>query len=197
MDERPTKKLIVILMGASGAGKSSLGQSLSRNLEIPFLEGDDFHSEHNKQLMASGLALTDDDRWPWLDALGTALSTAANQSGGAICSCSALRYAYRKRLRSVMQHDPLFLFLDADRDVLQRRMMARANHYMPTSLLESQLALLEPPEGDEWHVTLCANQNRNQLAASAEQVLREVMKTLFATQPPPTVEEPQHDGHQT
>ena len=174
---RGTSCLSVVLMGASGAGKSALGQSLSDATGYPFLEGDDFHSPRNLELMSSGMALTDADRWPWLDRLGGALRAAGDGSDGVIASCSALRRVYRERLQSAAGQQLLFVFLEADRSLLEQRMSLREGHYMPVSLLDSQIAALETPEIDEWSMTLSATRPLDELTTAAlaclEQARRE------------------------
>jgi gluconokinase len=137
----------IVVMGVSGCGKSTLGAGLARRLGWAFLEGDDFHPAANRAKMAAGIALSDEDRAPWLDILGTALHAAA-QRGGVVGSCSALRRCYRDRLRALVP-GLAFVHLTLDRELLAARMAARAGHYMPVSLLDSQLALLEPPGADE------------------------------------------------
>ena len=156
---------VVIVMGPSGSGKSTLGRAVAEAAGLPFLEGDDFHPPRNRALMAAGVALTDEDRWPWLDALGAA-ARAAEASGGAVMACSALRRVYRDRLRAAIGHPVLFVLLDADRALLERRMAGRAGHYMPLSLLDSQIATLEPPGPDEPCLRLSAEAGMDDLVAT-------------------------------
>ena len=134
-------------MGVTGSGKSTLGRALSEVLARPFLEGDDFHPAANISKMKSGIALTDEDRWPWLVAIGDHLRMASN-TGGAVVSCSALKRSYRDLIRSRLQTGVAFIHLNLDRETLQTRMGGR-QHFMPVTLLASQLALLEPPGVDE------------------------------------------------
>ncbi len=141
-------------MGVSGSGKSTLGAALAGALECPFLEGDDFHSPEARAKMHAGIPLTDDDRWPWLDRLGRAIGT----HRVAVASCSALRRVYRDRLRNVIPTPTRFVLMDADRDELLRRLTSRPGHYMPASLLTSQLATLERPQPEEAILTLDATQ---------------------------------------
>ncbi|MBC2664919.1 gluconokinase [Novosphingobium flavum] len=151
-------------MGVSGCGKSTIGRAVAERLGRPFLEGDEFHPERNVALMRAGTALTDADRWPWLDILGDAL---AGAGGWAVCSCSALRRAYRDHLAARIGRPLLFLHAHADRDVLLARMQARPGHFMPASLLDSQLATLEMPGEDEWCLTLPADKPVEVLVARA------------------------------
>lgn len=135
----------IVVMGVSGSGKSTLGAALAGSLGVPFAEGDDFHSEANRIKMAAGVPLTDEDRWPWL---GSLRDWAAAQPTGCVLACSALRRAYRDVLREAGD-DVVFLEVDVPADLLRSRMSSRPGHYMPTSLLDSQLATLEPLAPDE------------------------------------------------
>ncbi|MEG8040841.1 gluconokinase [Sphingomonas sp. LR60] len=141
--------LAVVVMGVSGTGKSTLGGLLADHWHAPFLEGDTFHSAANVAKMEAGAPLTDEDRWPWLDRLGAALGEAARRDGAAVAACSALRHAYRARLAAAAGLPLRFAFLDTGRAEIARRMGARTGHYMPPSLLDSQLATLEPPGTNE------------------------------------------------
>jgi carbohydrate kinase (thermoresistant glucokinase family) len=160
-------------MGVSGAGKSTLGRALSARRGVPFIEGDDLHTDENRVRMAAGIALSDEDRLPWLDAVGSMLANAALAKGEAVGSCSALRRSYRDRLRTVSGQPILFLHLSADRALLRERILQRPDHYMPASLLESQLAVLEPPDRDEWSTTLVADQPLARLIEVAEAALEQ------------------------
>jgi len=135
----------IVVMGVSGSGKSTVGGALARRLDVPFQDGDDLHPPANVAKMSAGHPLDDADRWPWLDAVGDWL--AAHEQGGVI-ACSALKRVYRDRLRSHLP-SAFFLMLHADERVLAARLAARRGHFMPGSLLESQLATLEPLGADE------------------------------------------------
>jgi gluconokinase len=132
-------------MGVSGAGKTTVGRALADHLQLPFLEGDALHPPANVAKMAAGIPLTDADRWPWLDRIGEALQ--AHRQTGAVATCSALKRAYRDRLRSagVLQ----FVYLDCPQPWLAERMLQRQGHFMPASQLANQLATLEKPAPDE------------------------------------------------
>jgi gluconokinase len=143
-------------MGVAGSGKSTLGVALASKIDCSFLEGDQFHSPEAVEKMRAGTPLTDDDRWPWLDRLGRAIGAKVDSDGIAVAACSALRRAYRDRLREVIAAPAGFVLLDTDRDELLGRMTHRPHHYMPASLLQSQLDTLERPQPDEWAVTLDA-----------------------------------------
>lgn len=149
--------LAIVVMGVSGSGKSTLGAALAGAIGCPFLEGDDFHAPESVDRMRSGEPLTDDNRWPWLDRLGQAIGAGLDRDGIAVASCSALKYSYRDRLRAAIPAPVLFILLDGEEEELRRRMSARADHYMPASLLDSQLATLEWPQADETALILDAN----------------------------------------
>jgi gluconokinase len=144
----------IIIMGVSGSGKSTLAALLAEQYACPFLEGDTYHSEANVAKMRRGEPLTDDDRWPWLDQLGTAIGTAALAEGRAVAACSALKRVYRDRLCAAIGLPTRFILLHVSREELTRRLTRRTGHYMPASLLDSQLALLEMPDADEPALTL-------------------------------------------
>lgn len=148
--------LAIIAMGVSGSGKSTLGALLARELDCPFLEGDAFHDANAVAKMRAGQPLNDDDRWPWLDRIGAAMGDTLAAGGHVVAACSALRRPYRDRLRKTMPVPIRFVLLDAGYDELLRRLTQRAGHYMPASLLDSQLATLERPGADEGVFTLDA-----------------------------------------
>lgn len=161
----------IIVMGVAGSGKTTLASLLADRLGCPFLEGDDFHSPANVAKMRGGQPLTDEDRWPWLDALGVAVRQSNAAKGVAVASCSALRRIYRDRLRAAIGPGLLFVLLEADAAELARRLNDRPGHYMPASLLGSQLATLERPGPDEDAICLqtdCAP------TVLAEQVLHKI-----------------------
>ena len=133
-------------MGVAGSGKTVVGEALAERLGLPLLEGDQFHPKANIEKMSSGMPLTDDDRWPWLDAIARAMRDAP---GGVIVACSALRRTYRDRLRAGAGKPVVFIFLDGSRETIAARLGARKGHFMPPSLLASQFATLEPPAADE------------------------------------------------
>jgi gluconokinase len=140
---------LIVVMGVSGCGKTSVGESLAARLGLAFVEGDSLHPKTNVEKMAAGIPLQDEDRWPWLDRIGAALAEAAGKGEGLIVSCSALKKTYRDRLRAAAGGRLAFVFLYGSRELLEERMKARKGHFMPPSLLESQLATLEDPRGEE------------------------------------------------
>ena len=137
-----------VVMGVSGCGKTTIGIALARALAVPFVEGDDFHPPENVRRMAGGIPLTDADRAGWLRALAGRLAQARESGAGLVMSCSALRRAYRDVLRAG-DPDVRFIFLDGPREVIAERLASRTGHYMPPTLLDSQLATLEKPDPDE------------------------------------------------
>jgi gluconokinase len=138
----------VCVMGVAGAGKTVVGSLLARALGVAYLDGDDVHPEENKQRMAQGIPLTDDDRRGWLATIAARLAAARQTATGLVVSCSALKRAYRDVLRGA-DADLRFVHLTGDRALIAQRLSQRVGHYMPASLLESQLATLEPPAPDE------------------------------------------------
>ncbi len=135
----------LVVMGVSGSGKTSVGSAIATALALPFLEGDTLHPSANVQKMASGIPLTDEDRWPWLDKIGAELAKAEE---GVVVSCSALKKSYRDRLRQEAGGTLGFIFLEGSLEVLREHMSKRTGHFMPLSMLDSQLATLQPPTGE-------------------------------------------------
>jgi gluconokinase len=150
-DQQPA----LVVMGVSGSGKSTVGAALAQRLRVPFADADDFHPAANVAKMTAGHALDDEDRHPWLEAIGEWLS---EHRDGAVVSCSALKRAYRDQLRG---HLPTtrFVHLDGSREVIARRQASRPGHFMPASLLDSQFATLEPLEPDEEGVVIDVDQS--------------------------------------
>ncbi|MFD2261255.1 gluconokinase [Lacibacterium aquatile] len=144
-------KGILIIMGVCGCGKSRVGGDLAAKLGVRFIEGDDFHPAANRAKMAAGQPLDDEDRWPWLDRLAGELASAVEAGQGAVLACSSLKRRYRDRLRSGAGQ-AVFVHLDGARAVIAERLGSRQGHFMAPSLLDSQLAALEPLQADEAHV---------------------------------------------
>jgi gluconokinase len=142
----PTGRYVV--MGVAGAGKTLIGSRLAGTLGVAFVEGDEFHPPANVAKMAAGVALGDDDRRGWLDAIAARISQARHEDRGLVVAASVLKRAYRDVFRAA---DPAvqFILLTAPRPVIADRLEHRTGHYMPPSLLDSQLAILEPPDADE------------------------------------------------
>ena len=136
--------MFIVITGVAGAGKTTVGKLLAKNLGWQFYEGDDFHPAANVEKMRRGEALTDADREPWLDALRALIQSSLENGENGILACSALKRHYRARLR-VNEH-VVFVHLTATPELIERRLKQRKNHFMNPSLLESQFATLETPE---------------------------------------------------
>jgi gluconokinase len=136
-------------MGVCGAGKSLIGASLARALDVEFVEGDDLHPPDNVNRMAAGIPLSDDDRHGWLLAIAARLREAKRAGTGLVVSCSALKRSYRDLLRSAGDADVRFVYLAGSRALISERMADRRGHFMPQSLLDSQFSILEEPSPDE------------------------------------------------
>ncbi|MYV99587.1 gluconokinase [Streptomyces sp. SID3343] len=142
---------VVVVMGVSGTGKSTVGRLLADRLSVPYAEADDFHPPANIAKMSAGIPLDDDDRAPWLDAIGAWAHDHADSGG--VVSCSALKRAYRDRL-SRAAPGIVLLHLVGDRALIADRLRRRQGHFMPETLLDSQLATLEPLDPDERGIVL-------------------------------------------
>lgn len=141
---------IHVVMGVAGSGKSRVGAALAHALGVAFIEGDDFHPSENVRRMAAGIPLTDDDRAGWLRALAARIREARDAGIGAVVACSALKRVYRDLLREQSGvHDLRFILLRGDESLIAQRLTSRQGHFMPATLLASQLATLEPPSPDE------------------------------------------------
>lgn len=145
----------IVVMGVSGSGKSTVGAALAQRLRVPFADADDFHPPANIAKMTKGQPLDDDDRYPWLEAIGEWL---VDHVAGGVMSCSALKRKYRDQLR---RHCPdvEFLHLSGTPEVIGRRQASRPGHFMPASLLASQFATLEALEPDEHGLVIDVDQN--------------------------------------
>lgn len=168
MNGRPLSVLIV--MGVSGCGKTTLGAALAQQLGWPFAEGDAFHPPANIAKMSAGVPLTDEDRWPWLQAIAAWIGQrrAAGQHG--VVACSALRRAYRDVLRGG-QADTGLVYLKGDAALIAARQQARPGHFMPASLMQSQFDTLEEPGADEQPITVS-------VADNPEAILRRVLSAI-------------------
>jgi carbohydrate kinase (thermoresistant glucokinase family) len=171
-----TSAPLVVVMGVSGCGKSTVGKLLARSLSAEFLEGDDLHPPRNIERMAAGIALTDKDRRDWLLAIAQQLADARAGRHALVVSCSALKHSYRDTLRAAASQ-LAFVHLHASRELLETRLEARADHFMPGSLLDSQLQTLEPPGADERAITLDAALPAAQIAAQAAAWLAQTSPT--------------------
>ncbi|MFZ3556372.1 MULTISPECIES: gluconokinase [unclassified Streptomyces] len=162
---------VVVVMGVAGTGKTTIGPLLAERLGVPYAEGDDFHPQANIEKMTAGTPLTDDDRWPWLDAIGR---WAHGRAGlGGVVSSSALKRSYRDRLRAEAP-DAVFVHLTGSRELIEDRMGHREGHFMPTSLLDSQFATLQPLAADEAGVAVDVAGSPEEIADRAVAALAEL-----------------------
>lgn len=173
---RPPVRLIVT-MGVSGAGKTTIGEALAKKLAIPFIDADNLHPRANVEKMRGGAPLTDEDRWPWLDIVADAMRNTAETRGHVVCACSALRRAYRDRLVRRAAEPIAFVLLHGDRSVIAERQADRPGHFMPASLLDSQFATLEVFEPDECGIVVDVDQ-------TIDAMVEEAVEKLVAFQPP-------------
>jgi len=144
-DQQP----VLVVMGVSGSGKSTVAGLLAGRLNWPLEEGDDLHPPANVEKMHAGTPLTDEDRWPWLDRVAEWIHRQVDAGEPGIITCSALRKSYRDRLRADDPRHIVFVHLSGTRETVGTRLTARTDHFMPSTLLDSQLATLEPPGTDE------------------------------------------------
>jgi gluconokinase len=138
----------IVMMGVSGSGKTTVGEALAKRLGVPFRDADEFHPRSNVEKMSAGVPLTDEDRWPWLDAIGAAIHDTPAEDG-IVVSSSALKRVYRDRIVAAAGRPVVFVHLDGPKAVLAERLKGRKGHFFPPSLLDSQLATLEPLGADE------------------------------------------------
>lgn len=155
---------LALVMGVSGAGKSTIGTLLATTLGVAFADADEFHPAANVAKMSAGTPLTDDDRWPWLDAIGAWL--AARGAAGGVVTCSALKRAYRDRLRVACPALRL-VHLEGNAALIAARQAARPGHFMPASLMASQFATLEPPSPEEAAIILAVDDTPAALVTAA------------------------------
>jgi len=153
-------------MGVSGSGKTTVAHGIRDALGLVFAEADEFHSDANIAKMKNGIPLTDEDRWPWLEKLSGWMAEQAAQGRDTVIACSALRRSYRDVLRSGVP-DVEFVHLDGPADVIRERLSGRRGHYMPASLLESQVETLEPLQADETGVVLDLREPADRLVDQA------------------------------
>ena len=142
------RRLAVVVMGVSGSGKSTIAAGIAQLLSLDWVDGDELHSPASVAKMKAGIALDDADRWPWLDRIAARLADAARFPAGLVATCSALKRSYRDRLRRGAP-GVRFVFLDGPAAVIASRLAARQGHFMPSTLLASQLQTLELPGPDE------------------------------------------------
>jgi len=148
------EKPLIVVMGVAGSGKTTIASGLAETLGVPFVEGDSLHPPANVKKMAGGIALTDEDRWPWLEAIGDRIEVERVTGHGVVVSCSALKHVYRDCLRKQVHGTVQFILLDGTPELIGDRMRKRKGHFMPPALLDSQFATLEKPTADEHAVIL-------------------------------------------
>jgi len=161
--------VIIIVFGVSGVGKTTLGKLLAHELGWHFIEADDFHSAANIKKMRSGHPLTDGDRWPWLERLHEQIKRLLGARENAVLACSALKRAYRDRLR--VNDDVKFVFLRGDYALLEKQLRSRHGHFMNPALLQSQFDDLEEPQPDEHALTI-------QLGRTSQAIVEEIQAKL-------------------
>ena len=164
--------MIVIIFGVSGAGKTTVGKLLARELGWSFIEADDFHPVANIEKMRSGHALTDKDRWPWLEQLRQQIERSLSTGENAVLACSALKRAYRDRLR--VSDEIKFVFLRGDYALVEKQLRSRHGHFMNAALLQSQFDDLEEPQPDENVLTI-------ELGRTPEEIVERVKAKLNLT----------------
>ena len=164
-----SKPLAVVVMGVSGSGKTTVGKRIAVSLDAEFIDGDDLHSEAARAKMGAGHALTDEDRWPWLDRVGAALD---DRNRRRIVACSALKRAYRDRIRAAAGPALRFVYLAATPEAMRERVAARRGHYMPASLVDSQFATLEAPKNEPDVIEVSAESPLDSLVAALTARLR-------------------------
>ena len=170
MDARPTENAsfpapaVMIVMGVSGSGKSTIGALLARRLHWEFEDADWLHPPSNVDKMHNGIALTDEDRWPWLDAVAAWIGKMRISGGHAVVACSALKRRYREILIGD-RPDVRLVYLKGDETLIARRIATRHEHFMPRSLLHSQFEALEEPGPDEAPVTVSIEPQPRQIVA--------------------------------
>ncbi len=173
MDDAPAEGRAapaIVVMGVSASGKSTVARGLAASLGVPWIDADDLHPPANVEKMAAGIPLNDEDRRPWLDEVGLRLADGA-ASGGVVVACSALKRAYRDRLRTPCP-TAAFIHLDGSKELLVDRATSRTDHFMPASLLESQFEALERLEPDERGLVLDVSASARGLADAAEAWVR-------------------------
>ena len=160
----------VVVMGVSATGKTTVGEQLAEELGCEFIEGDSLHPSQNIHKMEQGIPLTDDDRWPWLQAIAELVAVRDHEGVSTVVTCSALKRAYREVLRDAAPM--FFVHLDAPFEVLEKRMTERTKHFMPTALLKSQFDDLEPLDDDEPGAVIDVAPNVDEVVEEAVNAVR-------------------------
>ncbi|BAK34349.1 gluconokinase [Microlunatus phosphovorus NM-1] len=175
--DEATPPIVLVVMGVSGTGKSTVAGMLAGRLGWDLEEGDDLHPAANVAKMASGQPLTDEDRWPWLDKISAWIQVHVGSGTPGIVTCSSLRKAYRDKLRGP---GVAFVHLHGSKEMIAERLNARLDHFMPSTLLDSQLATLEPLDPDEVGIVV-------PLGQKPKDEVKEIMRRLHLSQLPPPV----------
>ena len=161
---------VVVMMGVSGSGKTTIAEGVARREAWPLLEGDKFHPPANIEKMSHGIPLTDEDRWPWLRAIAAAIDDWRKNGQSGVVACSALKRAYRAILIGD-RNDVVLVYLQGSKDLIGQRMASRKGHFMPPALLDSQFAALEEPQPDEHPIVVS-------VAGTPEEIVDEVIGKL-------------------
>lgn len=169
--------LVILVMGVSGSGKTTVSRLLAARLGWEFADADSFHPDANLKKMGDGMALDDEDRWPWLEAIARWIDTMRRDGRHCIVTCSALKRAYRKLLLNGRPEVRL-VYLKAAPDLVKRRLARRLDHFMPASLLQSQFDALEEPQPDEDPIVVCVD-------ASPEAIVTQILEILSGPPPHP------------
>lgn len=172
------KIFTIIVMGVSGSGKTTIAEALAKKLGFSCEDGDSYHPEANVAKMHSGVPLTDEDRWPWLQAIAQAIDRKAEAGTPVVIACSALKRAYRE----ILVHgrsDVRIVYLKGSRDLIAKRLALRTDHFMPTSLLDSQFATIEEPLPAEHIMTV-------DIAATVDEIVAQIIRQLGITSTPKT-----------
>jgi len=166
---------IIVVMGVSGSGKTTVAAMLAGRLHVHFLEGDDLHPPANVEKMRGGTPLTDEDRWPWLQAIAGRIDEWRARGEGGVVTCSALKRAYR-RIIVGERPEVVLLYLKGSRELIHQRMAARHEHFMPVALLDSQFKTLEPPQPSEQPITVSID-------ASVDGIVNDIVRQLELVAP--------------
>ena len=171
--QAPPRPLVLILMGVSGCGKSTIGHLLADRLGWPLLEGDEFHSAANIAKMRQAIPLNDTDRRPWLEAIATHLADWSARQQPGIVTCSALKRVYRDCLTADCPN-ACFVYLKGNPELIRPRLVGRFGHFMPVNLLESQFAALQEPGSDEKAITVMVDRPPDAVAAEIQKRLADL-----------------------
>ncbi|MFK5980364.1 MAG: gluconokinase [Rhizobiaceae bacterium] len=169
---------LIVVMGVSGCGKSTIGSALGLDLNVPFLDGDHYHTPEAVEKMRGGQPLTDEDRWPWFVRLTKEMKLAADQRGKAVTACSALKQAYRDYLTEQAGEAIAFIYLSGSMEIIAERQADRPGHYMPAGLLDSQFATLELPDDDENILSVSVDQPVETIVADTLAALSVQLETI-------------------